>query len=117
MFVMRYCALIFVVAAILTIIPAESDANDFSGNDVYEYCKADDVRGPKMYFMGYMTGLSNGISLESQNKKMKFCLPQNITNQQKFDVVCKFMTDFPEKRHEEFTFLILYSFMTAFPCN
>ena len=49
--------------------------------------------------------------------KRFYCLPDEATNGQMYEVVMKYLRDNPEQLHTPFRFLIVLAFEKAFPCN
>jgi hypothetical protein len=68
---------------------------------------------------GYVIGIAQMLkaeNMEGSSYYWKACLPQNAPPQQLVDVVKKRLNDYPEKRNQHPTVVILAAFAIAFPC-
>lgn len=65
--------------------------------------------------LGFSIGISDGLTfteevLGEQSKKIRICMPSNVTGRQVVDVLCKHFRDNPEQRHYS-------AASTAWPCD
>lgn len=69
-----------------------------------------------MFCMGYVLGVNDTHKALSPKKPM-YCLPEEVTGGQLYDVARKFIENSPEQRHMPASFLVLRAFELAFPCS
>jgi hypothetical protein len=84
----------------------------FDGNRLHQVCETDIV-ACSMYILGVVDSVNvYGIANEFKN-----CLPDNVTRKQVADIVIKFLSETPEKRHFMAPSLIVAKVSNAFPCD
>jgi hypothetical protein len=98
-----------ILAAVLLLSPTSA----FSAKG---FVKADDLFS-KCGFnsplcMGYLAGVSDIMSTNDD-----ICLPDNAALPQIVDIVVKYLTDHPERRHYSASSESGIALMQAFPCN
>lgn len=94
---------------IVTAITRPASAAFWQGNDLVEACQND-----KQFALGYTTALSDVMGGRDE---ISACVPAEATAGQIRNVVCKFLTDHPEKLHETAHRLGATALIEAFPCN
>ena len=98
--------------------PAQAEGLD--GNFLFSSCNDPAESFTQGWCVGLISGTAAMIDLENMEQGAthywKSCRPKGSTNGQLLDVVKKYLTEFPEKRHLNGTMLILIAFGRAFPC-
>lgn len=105
----RRCAVI-AAAIILWVQPTRAAEVFMSGNSLIRYCRAGDAR---QFVMGFVAGVNDTVSA---SPKGGICLPEGVRLEQLSDVMCKYVTDHPESRHNTGSSLALIALRGAFPC-
>ena len=84
-----------------------------NGNQLQDQCQK-----PKPVFaFGYIWGLLDGQELAEQGGATRqFCLPDDLTGTQLFDVVCRFVEAHPNQRHVPASYLATAALKEAWPC-
>lgn len=114
------------IALCLAAGPAHADF--FDGNDLHDMCQKMPVRVD-----GYVAGVydRSGASAvlsdfwapnpESKAQLRKvivpFCVPDGVRLSQLRDVTCKYLADFPQKRHMPGSLIVVSAVGDAFPCK
>ena len=65
---------------------------------------------------GFVDGAS-GVMRVLDSKKLKICMPQNVTNRQIISIFTKFMRDNPQLLHLDHLMILSLSLGLAFNCN
>lgn len=123
--------LIFVALALEALASTDAaHAQGYTGNDLFEDCS--DYSGPMAgYCFGYIVGASDGQMagaltaiapgnmdiLRMAQETLGYCTPSAVTNQQKIEVVAKYLIDNPASRHRPAALLIREAHREAFPCS
>ena len=98
-----------ILAAIFLLAPTSAfSAKGFvSGDDLFSKCG---INNPLC--TGYITGVADIMSTNDD-----ICLPKNGTIQQIVDIVVKYLSDHPQKRHYSASSEAGVALMQAFPCS
>ena len=67
--------------------------------------------------MAYAAGVYDLLDLENGDGGDRACVDEGVLNSQISDVVKRYLTQFPEKRHHEAASLVLAAVQEAFPCE
>lgn len=102
---------IFFTAIALAIFTTPASAYFVTGNQLLKNCE-----GKDMFCMGYVLGVNDTHKALSPKAPM-YCLPEEVTGGQLYDVARKFIQNNPEQRHMPASFLVLRAFELAFPCS
>jgi Rap1a immunity proteins len=102
------------VAAIL--IPASVSAQDMDGNLLYEDCAAPKASFTEGICIGYIVGIVGAMGTWASSDRHT-CLPPHMNVEQMLDVVTRFLTSHPDKRHRAAGGLVAEAFADAFPCH
>ena len=124
-----------VTLAISVLAPGASLSEPLSGNQLYAVCTSSD-QATSAFCIGYVIGETEGQFLgglmlylnshpesrdsdynDHASRVFGYCVPKNASNAQLRDVVVKFLRENPERRHETARFLVMESYVAAFPCN
>jgi hypothetical protein len=92
-----------IAATILSLVPAMVQAAD--GNQLHELCRSGDA-------VYYVSGLVDGLILTNSAKNL--CIPRSATTGQLKDVVCKYVRDNPQLRHQQAPALTYSSMRSSF---
>jgi hypothetical protein len=84
---------------------ARAEAGFISGNQLHEYCQKYDAR---QFVYGYIASVADSDKF--------LCAPPGVTVQQLADVVCRYLSDHPEKRHLTGASLAFGALNASFPC-
>ena len=109
-------------AVVLAIAPAlispRASAEFYTGNKLYEYCKAAESFGGGVCG-GYVVGVLAGVEfVEGATKGVQtICIPDSATAGQVRDVVVRYLDAHPEKRHLHAGGLVWAALSAAFPCE
>ena len=123
---MRLVSLIVLLFGLLVANPTRADI--FNGNELLDLCK----QAPQI-LNGYVAGLLDksvsdtafaeywAPTKESKDSLKKvirpFCMPDGVNLIQMRDVVCKYLTGFPQHRHIGGSVLVQTALADAFPCK
>ena len=99
--------IIFAAVFLLSPTFAFSARGFVTGDDLSSKCS---INSPMC--MGYIAGVSDIMSTDGD-----ICLPNNATIQQIVDIVAKYLSDHPERRHYSASSEAGIALMQAFPCN
>ena len=70
------------------------------------------------YCFGFIQGFSESNTFFSALKNTRFfCIPEQVTLLQKTRVVLKYLTDHPNKLHENESYLVYDALLEGFPCE
>jgi hypothetical protein len=94
------------LAVSMLIQPGYARAQIITGNKLHEYCQKYDAR---QFVYGYVT------SVVDANKFL--CVPTGVTVGQLADVVCGYLSNHPEKRHNDGAGLAFQALHASFPCS
>jgi Rap1a immunity proteins len=85
-----------------------------TGNQLYEECR----KATPLFAFGYIFGVLDGEEALGQlyERQRTFCLPANVTEQQVFDVVCRYLDTYPERRQDTAGWLATGALFEAWPC-
>lgn len=100
---------LFIIASLL--YSACASAGFFGGNALFDACSDDGSDYHAGQCLGYVTGVFDSFD------GRYVCAPKSVTAGQATDIVVKYLTDHPEKRHELASFLVASALMDAFPCK
>jgi hypothetical protein len=115
------------IATLLVTVSSSAHCQFFNGNELFDLCKS----APQT-LSGYVAGVADksvgdiafvefwaeGGTRESLKKVVKpFCMAEAVTLGQMRDVVCKYLTDFPQRRHLAGSALVQTALGDAFPCR
>lgn len=82
----------------------------YDGNKLFEMCSNGEA-----FFGGYITGL---VDADHHNfSDPLYCIPKGVTVSQAYDVLCKYLRNAPEERHEEGAWLARRALIKAWPCS
>lgn len=89
-----------------------------TGNRLIEFCpsrvKDDLLRG---YGLGYVIGVYD-LAMSEYAKDQTFCTPDGVLNRMQVrDVVCRYLDNYPERRHLAGTTLVIDAVAEAWPCK
>ncbi|TCN32473.1 Rap1a/Tai family immunity protein [Sinorhizobium americanum] len=102
--------MIRIVAAILGFAFASPAAAQFyTGNKLHELCEKRNGIS-----LGYAVAVSDWVMTEMRKDA---CIPDKVTTGQLHDIICGFLTNHPEARHDPAHFLGARALIEAFPCN
>ena len=116
----------------LLLIAPLTHAQTKTGEQMEENCKklaaSDTSPGGAAFDAGHCAGFIEGVintqqflEVADQNHAkgfpQRFCLPENVTNDQTLKVFLKFLNDHPERLHESAVVLLIESLAQAFPCS
>ena len=122
------------IAVAVCIWPMATEAQTFSGNDLYAACNSS-LPEQAGFCVGHITGLvqgfpfgasvvlfslgtqSSGDANSSYEQISGYCLYQSVENGQIIQVVRTYMAEHPEKRHMPARWLILEAMQAAFPSS
>jgi len=104
---MKTIRIIFTTVFLLSPTFAFSARGFVTGNDLFSKCG---INSPLC--MGYIAGVSDTMSTNGD-----VCLPNDATVQQIVDIVVKYFSDHPERRHYSASSESGIALMQAFPCN
>ena len=113
---------IFVAFLLLTIaIPLAAQSNPSpswekarTGGSYLQYCTVD---GTQTWFCaGYSTGMMDALDAGNQSEHA-YCLPDRVTNGQRFRVLTKYIADHPEAQHLPTPVLFRRALIHFFPCH
>lgn len=96
------------------LLPCVGNANFFSGNDVYQYCRDNPVAA--RFFAGGVFDAFDAFDVLDENRSM-MCATESVTLGQAEDVMCSYLEKHPEERHLTAASLAMYAFSTAWPCR
>lgn len=82
------------------------------GNKLYEYCQSNEF-GCILYIQGVVDGQLAAISATTRD--VAYCIPQGSTAGQVKDIVVKFLSDHPERRHLMGGVLVANALSNAWP--
>jgi hypothetical protein len=99
--------IIFTTVFLLSPTFAFSARGFVTGNDLFSKCSSNSP-----LCMGYIAGVSDVMSTNGD-----ICLPDNATVQQIVDIVVKYLSDHPDRRHYSASSESGVALMQAFPCN
>ena len=111
---MRWCLSLF---AVLWVVPANAQSIR-DGNGFLATCaKADDY--VKVGCLSYVGGLHDmgGHLLSAGKVRAEICATGNVTLQQYYDVLVKYLQDYPERRNTSTAELFWAAASRAFPCR
>lgn len=94
---------------------AYADSKD--GNTLYSRCKKGPENVEFAYCVGYIVGVIDTMDLAQGDKSEILCLPPGVKIGQARDVVEKYLTDHPERRHLPSARLVAEAISKAFPCR
>ena len=106
-FAVETIRIIFATLFLLSPTFAFSARGFVTGDDLFSKCS---INSPLC--MGYIAGVSDIMSTNDD-----ICLPNNVTIQQIVDIVAKYLSDHPERRHYGASSESGIALMQAFPCN
>lgn len=131
----RRLILILALIGIYSLSANKAEAQQISGNSLYEACRSDNsVMGG--FCIGYIIGVIEGRSFgafqvlerldpsESTaaannlvDQLLGHCIPENASNEQLRDVALSYLSKNPETRHETARLLLWLAYVEAFPCE
>lgn len=130
---MKYAVM---VAALFSLLPHPSTAQNLDGNSLLEACEASEQDVRLAFCTGYILGLVEGIKWGSVVSVMDsgaeletadlnglsdvllgYCNPAEVELRQHRDIVVNYLLAHPERRHETARGLALDAFREAFPCS
>ncbi len=103
---------------LLATTEAHADERLFSGiffsigNVLYDHCEK-----LSQYCVGYVLGIADAMKNHNTVDGYASCIPDQSTGTQLIDVVIKYMSNHPERRHEAAVSLVSKAFEEAFPCG
>jgi hypothetical protein len=106
-FAVKTIRIIFAAVFLLSPTFAFSARGFVTGDDLSSKCS---INSPMC--MGYIAGVSDIMSTNGD-----ICLPKNATVQQIVDIVAKYLSDHPERRHFSASSESGIALMQAFPCT
>ncbi|MGX5842872.1 Rap1a/Tai family immunity protein [Mesorhizobium sp. ArgA1] len=84
-----------------------------SGNQLQNECK----KQPPAFAYGYVFGLLDGYDVGEQSGASRlFCPPQDVTGEQLFDVMCRYIDSHPQDRQVPASYLAFTALTDAWPC-
>jgi hypothetical protein len=113
---------IAVMVLIVALYANEAEAQigeEFTGNDLWEICRDEDVRAPG-FCSGYIVGVLNALAqvhLAGVEFPGKFCLPGTGTLAQVVETVITLLRDRPEVRHMPAFSITGAAISARFPCR
>ena len=112
--------LVFAVSIATAISASPASGQGYSGNSLFEDCIAEISIFTDMFCLGFVVGVISAytgpyVSLLSAPTTL-FCLPENVSHGQAKDIVKKYMTDHPDRRHFPGESLVFGAIVEAFPC-
>lgn len=116
---------IALAAAVLaaSLVAGTAHAKGASGNDLHGWCnEAATLSICAAYVAGVMGGhqatlVATSKSYQEYMASQIVCTPEGVNNGQVVDIVKKYLTANPEKRHQDAGDLVLASIYLAFPCK
>ena len=132
----RFSSAIVVACAFVAVSAEDAQAQQISGNALYDACQ-DVGDGVKLGFcVGYLIGATEGQSwgafvvlnqisptdgTEEANDRINFflrhCVPADASNQQLRDVAMQYLERNPASRHLPARGLVWQAYLEAFPCD
>jgi Rap1a immunity proteins len=106
-FAVKTIRIIFAAVFLLSPTFAFSAKGFVTGDDLYSRCS---INSPSC--TGYIAGVSDIMSTNDD-----ICLPNHGTIQQIVDIVVKYLSEHPERRHYGAASESGIALMQAFPCN
>jgi Rap1a immunity proteins len=106
-FAVKTIRIIFAAVFLLSPTSAFSARGFVTGDELSSKCS---INSPMC--MGYIAGVSDIMSTDGD-----ICLPNNATIQQIVDIVAKYLSDHPERRHYSASSESGIALMQAFPCS
>lgn len=106
------------ISASLILALAVTGAHATDGNELldgyrqYKKADTDSAIASGYYFKGFVWGVTVGFA----NLSDRLCLPDNVTDEQIFDIVGTYVNDHPEERHKSASLLIMRALKNIFPC-
>jgi hypothetical protein len=91
-------------------------ATGYTGNNLIEFCKKEELSMNFGICFGLMIGLDDGLYIGFGGVK-PYCLPANASKGQMRKVLLKYLEEHPEKLHESYAHSIISAFTEAFPCK
>lgn len=102
-----------------TSVAAAPATNFQSGNSLYSTCTTE--KGESTHYqdesfcVGYIAGVADGLETMQELAGRKSCTPDAITQGQIRDVVKKYITEHPEKRHYTAASIVIMAIINAYP--
>lgn len=84
-------------------------AQFYTGNKLHELCEKRNGIS-----LGYTVAVSDWLMTEMRKDA---CIPSKVTTGQLHDIICGYLTNHPEARHDPAHFLGAQALIEAFPCN
>ncbi len=120
------CAAPVSVAA--STISTKPGLNSPTGQTLLEVCTEDnfkEVNENAFYCLGYFIGFrqtADTFTMMYDKEKLEaikgaFCMPKEVTNQQRIKIVLKYINNHPEQLHLPASFLIITAYSEAFPMS
>lgn len=100
---------LFIIALLLYSACVSAGFND--GNALFNACSNDGGYYKEGQCLGYVTGVFDSF------EGVYVCAPEHVTAGQAKDIVVKYLTEHPEKRHEPAAFLVGSALNDVFPCK
>lgn len=111
---MRRCVL--VLGLTLALQTAIQPAIAISGKVLYVDCVAFDELYARGSALGYILGVYEH-AISYPRSKVKFCVPDGITEGKVRDTVCEWLASHPEKRAQRAADLVVEALNEAWPCK
>lgn len=103
------------LAVACCIAPAEA-SYWHDGNKLQSYCEGDIAA--RVHGMNFVIGFDDGNTFNASTSNPKgYCTPNGVTGRQMIDIVCKYLSENPQKRHETGASLTYSALSDAFPCS
>ena len=127
---MKACA----VAITLLLAFLANQVAAYTGNDLLRLCQGEVGTTDRSTCLGYIMGSATSSSramilyyhssvgsdpqeaVQFEARSLGYCIPEGATVGQMADVTMAYMRDYPEQRHIEAAYVIIYAFREAFPC-
>lgn len=112
-------ALMSLLLTVALVLPPRvaSATTFFSGNTLYDYCKADPHdRVAYGTCVGYIAGVADAMET-GPLYTWKACVPRSAAMGQPYDVVLRSLRAHPEWRHFTAPSLVAHALSEAFPCK
>ncbi|MGH7093015.1 MAG: Rap1a/Tai family immunity protein [Stellaceae bacterium] len=101
------------IAATLCAGPAHAGIND--GNSLYRYCNAT-IGAYVMFCFGYLDSVVNDMRSYGSVDDFSACLPDDLDDSTRRDVVVAFLERHPAERRKDATALTARALAEAYPC-